>query len=104
MRVPLYGKALREPIVKEEDSDTGQLADWAGFHSLHTSFLQDINHTGPAPQSLLPLHKDHEAWRGAGKQRLNNMPTQMSGTMLSVNLLLLKKKNAAISQPNYENV
>lgn len=71
--VPLYGEAFGEAVVKEEDSDTGQLGDLAGFHSLHTSILQDFNHTGPTPESLLPRNKDHGAWRGAEKQMLNHM-------------------------------
>lgn len=72
--VPVYGDAFGEAIVKEEDPDTGQLGDWAGCYNLHTAILQDFNHTGPAPESLLPSNKDHGSWRESEKQKLNHMP------------------------------
>ena len=69
---PLNEYTYGEAIVKEEDTDTGQLGDFAGFHGLHATIPQDLNHNGPAPEPLLPLHKDHGAWRGEEEQRLNH--------------------------------
>lgn len=58
MRVPLYREAFGKPIVKEKDSDFGQKGDGAGFHN-RTLVSKDFDHIGPAPDALLPLHKDH---------------------------------------------
>lgn len=84
LHVPLYDDTFGEAIVKEEDSDTGQLGDFAGFHSLNTAVLQDFYHTGPAPESLLPLHKYHGTWTGAEEQRPNHMLLLHSGRMSGV--------------------
>jgi len=67
--VPLYGDAFGEPKVREENSNTGQLRHWAGFHSRHWTCLEDFNHGAAGPQSLLPPHKNQGAWRGAEEQR-----------------------------------
>lgn len=97
--VPLYGDGFGETIVKEEDTDTGQLVDWAGFHSLHASILQDFNHIGPTPESLLPLNKDHGAWMGAEKQRLNHMPSKFHEIIFVMIKEFYKINPAAISHP-----
>lgn len=68
MCVPLYGDSLDEAVVGEEDLNPGQLVDRAGFYSLHTFILYHFNHTGPAPQFLFPLNKDHGALSGEPRQ------------------------------------
>lgn len=63
----MYVDALGVAGVEEEDSYAAKLGDGTDFHSLGAAVLEDLHHTGAAPESLLPLHKDHGAWKEMDK-------------------------------------
>lgn len=102
--VPLDADGVGEAIVEEEDPDAGQLGDFTGSHSLHTTSLQQLNHCGSIPEPLLPLGKDQRACGGAEEEEeeggLREIYFTMSGvrrihTIIIIMIRSINQTNAA---------
>lgn len=61
MSWPFYGQAFGEAEVNEEDADPAELVNRADIHTAVAAILEDLQHTGAAPQTLISFRQDHRA-------------------------------------------